>query len=287
MSSGSFISERSSEYLLFIQPDNDALTYCVFDPGEGIYKAFVRHPLHLRSSAPEIKDRLEEIIRKDNNLSLKYKEVRVLHYSQNSTLVPSELFDENLAAEYLRYNHYTDVESDIFTDFIEAISAYNVFSIPVNIISVFRDNFEQVTFNHHSSQFICNSSFSALNDEYTVHAGINKGFIDVAVFRRRDLELYNNFQYAGEADMLYYILFVYKQMLLDIEKTHLVISGEMSSKLSYIEILRQNILNIGHGISPGKLKLASELSSVNPNRYLNLLSMFTCVSQEENIKAEK
>jgi len=283
----SFRAERSADYLLYVQLENDGLTYCIVDPASKLCLAFIKHPFSLRVSGGERTERLEAVIREDNNLALHYKSVRILHYSQHSTLVPADLFDISVAADYLRYNHHIDDKSEIFTDYIEPVRAYNVFSIPDNVVAVFRNNYEKVAFEHHSTPFICNASVSATGNETTVHAGINSGFIDIAVLKSNKLDMYNSFQYANEADLLYYILYVYKQMSLDPESNCLFISGEMSRKLSYIEILKQNFLKTGHGASAQNIKLAPELNSLNTYKYLNLLSLITCVLPEENIKAEK
>lgn len=283
----SFRTERSADYFLYVQLENDGLTYCIVDPAINMCLAFIRHTFSLRVSGGERTDRLEAVIREDKNLTLQYKSVLILHYSQHSTLVPAVLFDESLAADYLRYNHYPDDKSEIFTDYIEPISAYNVFSIPEKIVAFFRNKYEIIAFKHHSTPFICNASVSGIGNETTVHAGINSGFIDIAVFKNNKLEIYNNFQYASEADLLYYILYVYRQMSLDPESNRLFISGEMSRKLSYIEILKQNFVKTEHSAADQNIRLAPELNSLHIYKYLNLFSLFSCALPEENIKAEK
>ncbi len=76
-------------------------------------------------------------------------------------------------------------------------------------------------------------------DQYTIYVGLNADFFDIAVTGNGKLLLYNTFQYVNETDLLYYVLYVCRQLSLTSQDIPLKLSGELSSRLVYFETLKQ------------------------------------------------
>jgi hypothetical protein len=283
----SFATDRSADYDLSIQIDNEGLAYCIYNPVSLQYHVFVKYNFISGQSDNDNISKIADIFLKDSNLSLEYKSVRLLHYSQYNTLVPASFYDRKNAAEYLSYNQVAGNKTDVFDNFISNLKIWNIFSVPSSLVSVLKSRFSNIYFMNQATPFLNISVGQTSREGIAVHAGINIGFFDIAVFNGSRLEMYNTFQYNGEADLLYYVLYIFRQMDLDVKGTPFYISGEMSRKLSYLELLRENIQKLEYEPSDIGFSMAPGLSSISPKKYLNLLSMLACVSQEENTEAEK
>ena len=84
-----------------------------------------------------------------------------------------------------------------------------------------------------------------------MYVGLNADFFDVAVTGEGKLLLYNTFQYVNETDLLYYVLYVCKQLSLKTNDLPLILSGEMSSRLVYSEMLKQYLPSTDHDAAAG------------------------------------
>ncbi len=121
----------------------------------------------------------------------------------------------------------------------------------------------------------------------SVYLGLHTDFFDIACVGDGKLKLYNTFQYANENDLLYYIVFVYNQAGLDTLKIPLLLSGELSSKLSYFDLIKQYIPETRYDEAFCIPTLAPGLKQLGTARFLNLLNLQMCASSAEHIVAEK
>jgi len=116
--------------------------------------------------------------------------------------------------------------------------------------------------------------------------GLNADFFDVAVTGNGKLLLYNTFQYVNETDLLYYVLYVCKQLSLKTNDLPLILSGEMSSRLVYSEILKQYLPDTASDTAAGLPAISNGLSPALTYKYLNLFNLQACALSVESIKAE-
>jgi len=123
-----------------------------------------------------------------------------------------------------------------------------------------------------------------LEEGISVNAGINRDFFDIAVFKDNRLLLYNTYSYVNETDLLYYVLYVYKEMALKTDTTPLFISGEMSTKLLYHDTLKQYIPGLAHANTADTFAFAPALYSISVHKFLNLITVHNCVLSVENTR---
>jgi hypothetical protein len=118
-----------------------------------------------------------------------------------------------------------------------------------------------------------------------VYVGLNAEFFDLLVVGEGKLLLYNTFQYVSETDLLYYVMYVCKQLTLNVTEIPLILSGELSSRMVYYETLKTYIPNTRHQNVIGIPTMSSVLQTVVSYKYLNLFNLRACALLEENIKA--
>jgi len=219
------------------------------------------------------------VMEKDETLELQFHFVKFLGYTQQTTLVPATYFDRNKMRAYLTFNQAGEIDQELYSNNITPPGLYNVFALPRDLISMITLHFKKVEFLNQTTPFLKHIALE--QDAFSktaVHVGLNSGFFDLACTGDGKLKLYNTFLFANENDLLYYVLFVYKQLALDAQKVPLYISGELSSKLSYFEILKQYIPETKSAVVRGIPILAPGLFQLNVVKFLNLLNMQTCAA---------
>jgi hypothetical protein len=214
--------------------------------------------------------------------------VKFLGYTQQSTLIPDAFFDRHKMRDYLVFNHSGDVDLELFNNYITPPGIHNVFALPRELVSLITMYFKKVEFMNQTTPFLRHiANRKEVFEKPAVYIGLNSGFFDIACIGDGGLKLYNTFQYANENDLLYYVIFACNQVNFDTRQIPLLLSGEISSRLSFYEILKQYIPETRFDEVSGIPPLAAGLKSLNAPRFLNLLNLQMCASSAEHTKAEK
>lgn len=283
----SFKPENADRYELSIQVDKDLFNYCIFDPERKQYVGFRSYRGKDMGLPEDLMSQLEGIFLQDDLLDLPYRKTRLVYYTKLSTLVPDHFFEDRFAREYLGFNHTFEPGDEVFCNFIPACSAWNVFSIPAPVVSILSNQFRSGYFMHQATPFLLpGAGRNRLKEDHYVKIGINRDFFDVAVFRESHLQLYNTYPYVNETDLLYYVLYVLKEMRLEPQTAILFLSGEMSTRLLYYDTLKQYIPGLAYADAADTFTLAPSLYSISVHKFLNILTLHNCVSSVENTREE-
>ncbi|HEX2396266.1 MAG TPA: DUF3822 family protein [Bacteroidales bacterium] len=284
----SFNLELAAEYSLSVQANLSGFTYTVCDNNSNLIVLFKRHRFDQVILLSDLTKNISEIFEKDSTLGLSYSRIRFLGYSRQTTLIPEAYFEEEQNRKYLAFNDAGEPGGRVFSNLISPPGIYNVFSLPDELVSQITLFFKKVEFLSQTTTFlrhVTKDMKTSVNS--SVYVGLNPEFFDIACTGHGKLLLYNTFQYANETDLLYFILFVYKCMHFEPEKVPLVISGELSSKLSYLDILRQYFAQTICDDESAAPMLASGLKQLNVSRFLNLLNVNMCESSVENTEEKR
>lgn len=183
-----------------------------------------------------IEEQLDKFFQKHPELSDKYDEVIVLHDNALNTFVPRDLFNEDSIGSYLQYT--TKVFStDYFAyDELEANKINNVYVPYVNINNYLIDKFGSFTYHNINTlllEILLKKSIQ--NDTKEVYAFLQKDHFELIIMQNSELIFFNSFQYQTAQDFIYYILFTYEQLNLDVETTPLHLLGRIDMGDSYYE----------------------------------------------------
>lgn len=200
------------------------------------------------SASVKVEDYLQKAFLEYQELTKSYDEVVVLHDNNLNTFVPTALFDEQFMGSYLQYN--TKVfDSDFFTfDAIPNQEMNNVYVPYVNINNYLLDQFDSFEYKHMSSVLVGKLLDKSKNvEEKLVFVHFGKEKFEIVVVQNQKLILFNSFEYATEADFIYYLLFTAEQLNLNPEHFKLTLLGNITkdSKLfvmaykyvRYVELL--------------------------------------------------
>jgi hypothetical protein len=236
----------------------------------------------------DLVEKIAEVLDQETLVYLPFKSVKFLGYTQQSTLVPDAFFDRQKMHDYLAFNHAGEIDQELFNNYINPPGIHNIFALPGELILIISRYFKKVEFMNQATPFLRHIANQKDAFEKTaVYIGLNAGFFDIACVGDGKLKLYNTFQYSNENDLLYFVIFVCTKLSFDIMQVPLFLSGELSSKLVYYEILKQYIPETRYDELVGVPSLAPGLKSLNTVRFLDLLNLQMCVSSAEHTEVGK
>lgn len=279
----SFDQDAAGPCSISLQTNQSGLTYCITDETVNNYVLFRKHRFEHVYLTGDLIEKTAEILDQDSIFDLPFQSVRFIGYTQQSTLVPDAYFDRRKMKDYLSFNCAGEMDTELFSNHLELSGINNVFALPEELISLVSRFFKKVEFTNQTTPFLrhITSKKNAL-DQDAVYVGLNSGFFDIAATGQGKLMFYNTFQYANEQDLLYYVIFIFNQMKFNQLQVPLLLSGEMSSRLTYYEILKQYIPGTQYDDLSGIPSLAPGLKSLTPYQFLNLLNLQMCASSEEH-----
>ena len=170
--------------------------------------------------------------------------VKLIDLNKLSTLVPRNLFDENLSLDYLKFNSKLLKNDYAAYDLIEEIGAVNVFLPFVNVNNYLIEQFGSFNYYHYSTILIKKLLKYSTNKDTSVYVNIQLNDFQILIFKNKNLQYYNNFEFKEKEDILYFTLFVMEQNKIDNIKTKLLLLGNINEESDTYLLLSKFIKNI-------------------------------------------
>ena len=230
---------------LSIQFNLDGFSFCITNNTTKEIVYFSEYLFEEQQITPEsLLNKIEEIFKTDEYLQKDFSSVLVIHQNNLFTLVPDLYFSENKLSEYLNFNIKTLATDFIAFDDIQGVNAKNVYVPYVNINNYLFQNFGDFEYKHHITAFIETLIPVSNSDEKKVFINVSKSSIDIVVLHNKQLEFSNTFNFHTKEDFIYYILFTFEQLKLDVEEVKLYFTGDIELESEIYNITYQYIRNI-------------------------------------------
>ena len=211
---------------LSIQVNLNGLSFCILNRTsntiEFLNSIVFRHKLN----PFDVLNRLKTELSANAVFSDEFDSITVVHQNELSTLVPKALYDENNKADYLKFNTKI-LKTDFIThDDIAVNDSVNVYIPYININNYIFETFGEFTYKH-SSTVLVDALLQKKHESDTteVYLHVNSNTIEITVLDKKQLQLFNVFEYHSKEDFIYYVLFVFEQLNLDVETTLVYLSG--------------------------------------------------------------
>ena len=283
----SFNKDHSVNYHLSLQADRNGLAYCIRNGRQKEFIVFKKYRFDHVYLESDLVGQVISVLDRDEILHLPFLDVHFMGYTQQNTLVPASYFSPDHLIDYMDFNAGGASDGELFSNNIRTLDTNIVFSLSRALVSLVTLHFKKVEFSSQASPFLWNvSNQSGSLNNTALYVGLNTDFFDVAVTGGGKLMLYNTFQYVNETDLLYYVLYVCKQLSLKTNDLPLILSGEMSSRLVYSEMLKQYMPDTDHDAAAGLPPVPAGLTPALTYKYLNLFNLQACALSVESIKAE-
>ncbi|WP_178985034.1 DUF3822 family protein [Winogradskyella helgolandensis] len=230
---------------LSIQINLNGLSFCILNRSQNIIEFIKTIPFEVKSTPTDILNHLKAELSSNSVFSEDFNAVLVIHQNELATLVPEELYNAEHKADYLKFNSKILRNDFITEDDIAVNKSVNVYVPYVNINNYIFETFGEFVYKHASSVLI-NSHLQhvEVNEDPIVYININKSTVEVLVVEKNKLQLFNVFEYYSKEDFIYYILFVYEQLKLDVESTSIELSGNIEKDDDLFSILYTYIRHV-------------------------------------------
>lgn len=231
---------------LSIQFSLDGFSFCVKDIPSSQILLLTTYTFESSMDTPhELSEKIQSIFEAEKELQIEFDQIIAIHQNQLATQIPDAYFDENHLKTYLDFNIKTFSSDYITFDNLPSLEAKNVYIPYVNVNNFLFQNFGEFEFKHHSTvlleQLIINHNASI---EDTMYVNVSHKYLDIVVFKKDQLKLYNSFQYNSKEDFLYYILFVSEQLELDPSEFQLIFSGNITKDFTNFTLTKEYIKNV-------------------------------------------
>ncbi|MCT4629678.1 DUF3822 family protein [Winogradskyella sp.] len=174
-----------------------------------------------------------------------FNTVAVIHQNELSTLVPKDLYDENQKADYLKFNTKILKTDFIAHDELVVNHSVNLYIPYVNINNYIFETFGEFTYRHSSTILIDTVLQKVKTTNNTqVYLHVNSSTIEIMVVEKGQLQLFNVFDYYSKEDFIYYVLFVFEQLNLDVETSIIYLSGCIEKNDTLYDLLYTYIRHV-------------------------------------------
>jgi hypothetical protein len=146
---------------------------------------------------------------------------------------------------YLKFNSRLIKNDTASFDYIEELDAQNVFITYGNITNYLIEKFGSFEYYHYSTVLLKKLYSDNPKDKIArIYVNINKSYLNIIVFKGKELNYYNTFDYESKDDILYFILFVIEQNKLINNETKMKLIGEEKIIKNYYNYLSKFIKNL-------------------------------------------
>jgi hypothetical protein len=277
--STSFQTNNTFSYNLSIQCDLNGLSFSVIDTPTDQCLVLKHIPIDPESSRIAWEDRLKEILDEEPILSGSWKQVRIIWSSRKSLMIPSNLFKLEDLRSYLVLHQMLEEYDEIHYIKLQSPDSWVVFPVPSSITQMFIRHFPGALFYHQSVPFldtILRKKGQVMEDG--LHLSLHHGFFDYALIRGESLESFNSFAWKDSTDILYLVLYLFKQFELSPKHNELVIYGMAESQSETMKLLRKYFANTRTSLPDERLNNHGIDRLESPQLYTNLLNLYFCVS---------
>ncbi|WP_341222059.1 DUF3822 family protein [Polaribacter atrinae] len=256
---------------LSIQFNLDGFSFCIINNSTKETSYFSEYVFNEKQLTPEsLLKKIEEIFKTDIHLQKDFSSVLVIHQNNLFSLVPNQYFSEDILSDYLNFNIKTLATDFIAYDDIESIHAKNVYVPYVNINNYLFQNFGEFEYKHHLTILIEKLISSNNSNEKKVFVNVSKENYDIVILQNKELQFSNSFNFQTKEDFIYYILFTFEQLKLDVEEIALFFTGDIEPESEIYKITYQYIRNVAFLESNNKI--FNELDASKHSNYILLNS---------------
>ncbi len=215
----------------------------------------------------KLSEKLDLVINKSEIINSNVIMVKLIVLNKLSSLVPLNLFQEELSLEYLKFNSKL-IDGDFAAhDLIDEIEAVNVFLPFVNVNNYLLEKFGSFNYYHYSTILIKKLIKYDSSKEISIYANIQSNNFHVIILKNKKLIYYNIFDFKEKEDILYFLLFVLKQNKIDQNKHKLSVLGKIKKESETYLLLTKfinniEILNPKEEITRKKIEKYSEIDYV-------------------------
>lgn len=227
--------DNSANYIMSIRLRSGGLSFSAHDPSAP--PSFFYRTVEFDRSKPYVSS-LQEVLFEHDFFSYVYKQIRVIEVSSHYTLVPDAYFLEKQKAELLSFA-FSAPEGRVLHNPLQEEPAEVVFGINEEVYEFCSRSLLNPKFIHHITPQLRlwkKQSLTLLPKQ--MYVVLHPKMMDVACYAQGKLLFANSFDLERPDDILYYLLYIWKQTGMDQQKDQLKMGGDPALRASLTQTLR-------------------------------------------------
>jgi len=219
---------------------------------------------------------IEKIISGDEFLKRPYYKYRIVFNLEQSTIVPSSLFDPAVKNEYFELNHKLHSDHIVSNNKLGFPDAYLLFSIRKDIFDLSCSRFPEASLSHQVKPLLDSSFRSATkNKDRYIRVHFDQGFFTLILIDNENLQFCNTFRTRNDSDVLYFLLNCLNRF--NVPGDHPVyISGNINKFDDLYNNMLRYISTLKLAAPHNDYSLSYIFDGINTHQYCNLFNIINC-----------
>ena len=228
-------ADHSENYIMSIRLRSGGLSFSAYSPS--VSESFFYRDVEFDRTRPYVSS-LKECFFENDFLTWFYKQVNVVWVTSQYTLVPAAVFQEKQKAGLLAFT-FSSPEGRCLSNELKDEQAELVFGVDEDVYEFCSRSLVNPRFVHHVGPLLSlwkKQSRARLPRQ--LYVVLHRRRMDVACYAQGNLLFVNSFEYEHTDDILYYILYVWKQVGMDQQKDQLRLFGDVPLRNDITNTLR-------------------------------------------------
>jgi len=260
-------TNNSGKYVVSIRLWPGGLSFAGHIPSEE--GSFFYAETEIDSTKPYIQA-IKDIFFAHPFFSYAYKNTYVICANRQYTLLPENIFLEQQKEQLMSFV-FMSSEEKILHESLDEFDCKILFGIQPKVYDFFSRMLINPIFTHAlTAQLIQWKCRSQTTYPKQLYVALHENTMDAACFHNETLLFINSFQIDDAADMLYYILYIWKQIDLDQQKDKLILFANTKTYHNLKDQLQTYLMQIEY-VQPRKSGTALEVPS-------DIIALFQCES---------
>lgn len=275
-----FEIDHLHEYILSVQVGSSQFRFCVTDSQRNRCMLIEDYKCAYSLEADEIVEQLDLLF--DDHVLLQagfWKSVKLSIKNLKFSLVPNSLFSDKHTSDFLNLSNNCTEEEEIHYFKHGKNDSVNIFAAEKKLVNWFKNRYSSrpVDVIHHTSTLIEGvlQQYSKA-DKQRIYVSVSDDILTVVVKKGSELLFCNNFKFKTPNDFIYFVLFVYDGLELNVESIPVVLMGDISRNSEIFNKLYKYIRHIHFGEKPGSLKFSYKFDEIHDHLYFDLYNMHLC-----------
>ena len=237
-------ADYSENYKVSIRLMPDGLSFFGYIPAEK--DSFFMEKFFFNQELSTV-DALKNIIFTNACFSYTYRSFHVICVSEKYTMVADHVFVEQEKDRLFTFCHQKDKSLKVFAQPLKTLNTFILFGIDEDVYAFLLRSLANPVFVHSLSPLLNAWHKKSLAVSCKLmHVVLRESVMDVLCIEQGDLLFLNSYDFDGDNDVLYYIMYICKQTGFNQLEDYLTISGEQSRCQSAVSVINKYIKRVDY-----------------------------------------
>ena len=262
--------DNSEKYEVSIRLWSDGLSFSGYIPMEK--DSFFTETIFFDSDI-DFSQSLKNVFFDNPCFSYTYKSFYIIFISGKYTSVPNDVLSEKHSNSLFSFCHRKDEAGRVLTQKVDNLNLSLLYEVNNSVYEFLTRSIVTPRFTHYLYPLLISwqkNSFTHYPKQ--VYAYIHENMLDIVCFERGEMLFVNSFGYEKISDIIYYIMYVCRQIGVDQLEDNLHFCGDKEQCDSAMEVIKTYIRHIDY-LSP---EPTGYISPIDEQTFIDTITLIEC-----------